>query len=523
LDRIANALLPMKIPDQDITHNYNTFYVHAYNIQIESIDFYLKPGDNVLLTRLFFSGVFQINIQFDVPVINKHVDIPIPIPLDKLSHYLGKISPSLTIDPASDPNGQVHVHLVPNVKFLDEWYIFLLTDYRDFLANFIQDWVNRFAEDFFILRFLRHIPIIGWILGKVINMTGWALGYLLGAFLDYVVSTWLNLLINVLGRAAIAIWYRPDFDVYQLPQSKLKDLAGLVIQAGEIAVVDNGRNADLEVRLLFEQGAKPVPTVGVIDPVRPPHAPVETLPPVDGIIHLPEYTENDFQPILQLPAPNFGTLTQRFRVTVLLSNDTPQSITGTLTVTYYKDNDRWNIQRSTTIADAGTETTTITYDDSLRVKHLDSSVGTAIGLSYHLTGEVDWAVKTITIIEQDEQPKTLANYSGVDFEFLEFWVYRLAYTDLTTFRSGKLSRLSTKSKYEVVNWLRIIPLEIKSLQSSTISVPNPIPGGPALNRSLYTLQAIDDEGSYQVQIFKEGGLYAASFKQNDATLSLQSI
>lgn len=446
MDRIARALLPMSLPDQDFNHNYNTFYLHAYNIRIESVDFYLTPGDNAIRTRLFFSGVFQLNIQFDVPLINKHVDIPIPIPLDKLSHYYGKISPNLVIDPLNDPNGQVHVHLMPHVKFLDDWYVFLLTDYRDFLADFLRRWVDQF-KDFFIVKFLRHIPILGWILDKVIDMTSWVLGYLLGAYLDYVVSTWLNLLINILGRAAIAIWYRPDFDIYQLPQKKLKDMVGLVIRSGEVAVVDDGRDGELEIRLLFEQGSLPTPTNVVVDPVRPPHVPVTTLPPVEGIGHLPVYVATDFQPARTWPNPTFSVLTQRLRATITVGGPSPQTLNGSVNISYSKDGDQWTIQKSVSVAGTGTETTALTYDASFRPLHLDSSVGTASGLSFHFTAAVDSVSQVLAFTEDQSLPRSIAFFPRITFELLDFWIYRLSYTDLSSLPTGKVSRFSLQSKF----------------------------------------------------------------------------
>ena len=215
LNRIVDGLMPYQIPNADINHPYNTFYIHADHLQIDNAIFDIKAGNNVIGTKIFFSGNFKVDIQFDVPIVNKHVDIPIVIPFDKLSHYSGGVTPYLVVDKFTNNDEKVHLHLTPLTKFLDDWYAVLITDYRDYFYQIVRDWVNKFKDNF-IVKFLRHIPIIGWILDRVFDGAAWILGYLTGALLDSIVSIALTVLINTLGRAAISLFINNNFDVYQL-------------------------------------------------------------------------------------------------------------------------------------------------------------------------------------------------------------------------------------------------------------------------------------------------------------------
>jgi hypothetical protein len=522
LDRIATGMLPYKIPDADITKPYNTFYIHAYNMQVERASFDLTPGDDQLGLKSFFSGIFQVDIQFNVPVINKHIDIPIPIPFDKLSHYSGGVTPYLRIDPITAPDAKVHVNLLPVKNFFEAWYIFVLTDYRDYFVTVIRDWVSKF-KDIFIIKFLKHIPIIGWIIGKAIDISADVLTYITGAILDIAVSTSLDLLINSFGRALATI-LTLDFDVYDLPQKLMNDATGLYISSGAIGVVDDGRDGELELKLLFDSSLPPMVVQTQLDPIVPQAHPEKPPFSISGISALKEYPLTEFNPALILPPVSFQQISERFSITSKIEAD---SYAGFFSLSFYKNGDSWTLQKSMDIPYSGNETATLVYDNNNEAVHLDLNTSALNGTNYHMTvdNDIKSKISTVNILinDQTNTTQTTGFYPTVSFEFSEFWIYRLAFTDISKLTTGKFSRLSVKSCYEYSNWARIIPVEIKSITDAMAEIPSKDPGKAPFRISCSKVICVDEDGNYELMIIKSGGLFSATFGKGDSYVTINSI
>ena len=523
LERVSSSIFPMRLPDADITKPYNTFYVTARNLQIEKASFNIRPGENTIGSSIFFSGLLQVNIQFDVPVIHKHVDIPIPIPFDKLSHYRGIIEPYLVVDPANNPDASVHLHLKPHAKFLDAWYLFVLTDYRGYFIDVIRRWVDRFKDNF-IIKFFRKIPIIGWLLDKVIDMTGWIIGFAIGTVLDMAVSTFLNVLINVVGRALLQFFFTPDFDIYKLEQKPLRDMTGLSIGSGQIVTVSDGRGGELELRLLFDT---PIPTVRPslqMDPINVAEIKPQPLPEIPGMKTLQEYKLADFNPVVNLPAPSFQTGGERYSLSTKIEE---RVYTGFLSINYFQQEENWILQKTMNIPDASAETVTLIYQKDFKPISFELNNGASSGTSYQITGENDFTTNT-TIInskmsEGDSVQRKINLFPAINLEFSDFWIYRLAHTDVTKLRPGKFSRVDIESYFQYTNWARIIPVEIKSITEFPIQKPHADNTKPPVTIGAVKLICSDDEGSYEIVILKSGGLYSATLTTADITIQLNSV
>lgn len=524
LDRIAAGLLPYNFPTININNPYNTLYFHIDKLRLVKSTFSITPGNSAIGVQIFFDGTFQMDIQFNVPLINKHVDIPVPIPLDPLSNYTGSVQLNLQVDPyaAGSTNAAVHLDLVAATKFFDGWYLFVLTDYRDKLVQIATNWINQF-ENNFIVSFLTHIPIIGWIISQTLNLVKWAIAYVTGLILDVAVSLVLNFLINTLGRLAVDLFLNNNFDIFNLPQKDFINLTGMPVASGQVLTVDDGRNGELELRLAFDSTYPPT-TVTTNPPQANIPAPTPAAPPpVPGIQQNPVYTAADFKPALQLPAPRFLATSERFSITSTVNGTVT---TGNLTVTFVNNNGAWTLQRSYAITGGGSDTASVLYSADFRPQHLQhasvdpSGVSFLIGFDNDLTQNI---VHVSTLLNGNISDKAdITLLPGVTTETSEFWLYRLAYTPLQAGSSGNFAMVSVSGSLGYSNWARIVPVKITSVADQTITINNPAPGAPTTLAGTKIL-AQDEDGSYEIITLKSGGLYSTTFNGNGVSIIIKSI
>jgi hypothetical protein len=517
LERIANGILPYKIPTIDLTHPYNTFYFHVDNLQITSMSFDITPGSDAIGLRTQFGGALILDIQFTVPVINKDVDIKIPIlPLSNFSTFSGKVTPYIQVDPATSNDAKVHVHLIPHLKFLDDWYIFVVTDYRDYLANAIRSWVRSFGDNY-VVKFLKHIPIIGWILSWVFDGAAWILGYLLGAFLDFMVTTTLNLFLNTVVRALVSIFLNLDFDVYKLPQAALKKLTGLAVGSGQVLSVDNGRDGELEIRLLFDNSIPPIPINTALSPIS---APIPNNPgfPASGLKQNKEYAAADFTPALALGAPTFVAASERFSIISTVSGTVTDSVAS---INFIKTGTNWMIQKTSSITGSSvTDTATVQYDPQGKPISLIHTTVLQANISYQISINNDYTQNKATAtanLNSNTSTNTVSLLPTATPEIPDFWIFRLAYGGLKAGDKGIFSRLDISSNYDYSNWARLIPVEVTGV------VAQDLPVSAAVTLKCLKINAADELGLYEIIVLQSGGLYSAAYTQGGDSVIIKSI
>jgi hypothetical protein len=421
------------------------------------------------------------------------------------------------------PDAKVHVHLKPHAKFLDAWYLFVLTDYRGLVEQVIREWVNRFKDNF-IVKFFRKIPIIGWILDKVLDMSGWILAFAIGSVLDIAVSTTLNLLINAIGRLLLQFFFTPDFSVYEIEQKTLREATGLTIGKGQIAMVPDGRGGEMEISFDFDA---PSPTIR--PPIQLDDLPATNIkppppPPIPGLTSQLEYKPSDFNPVTVLPMPLFQAGSERFSITSKVDNIV---YTGFLSLNYYQEEGNWNVQKSFDIVGTGIETSRLIYQKDFIPLSMEIANSATSGSAFRLSAENNLGLRLITVNEQlSEESKaeqSTAYFEKVPLEFSDFWMYRLAHTDTTAIKPGKFSRLSIDSYFQYDNWVRIIPVEIKTIKDITIELPAVSNDKPPVKLAAVNIICQDEDGIYDLVILKSGGLYAATLNAAGIIIQIKSI
>ncbi|MBS1502092.1 MAG: hypothetical protein JST32_08530, partial [Bacteroidetes bacterium] len=387
----------------------------------------------------------------------------------------------------------------------------------------------------FVYKFLKHIPIIGWIVDHVFDGAAWILGYLTGAILDFVVDTTINTLINTLGRAALSIFYTPNFDVYKLSQKDLSDKVGLALKSGQVLSIYNGREGELELRLSFDDLIPAQVISQNLLPLDQPKEPVVTPPPVPGLSDLKTYSVGDFLPAFILSMTNFGNTTERFSIvsTVNTPYNGTKVYSGSFTLNIFLQNNQWALQKaltlSTSASDSTNENSTIIYSNtfqplSLDIKTVYTDSNGANTNVFHETITNDLqAMKSQASIKNNSfelVTQTVPILAGPSLDFPEFWIYRLAHTNTAAIKPGKFGRLSVSSPYNYNNWTRIIPVEIKSVTDSPIVINGS--GGTPVTLPAVKVIANDEEADYELVILKSGGLYSATIAQQDCSVVIKT-
>jgi|GEM_PF-4903287 len=517
VDRVIGALLPM--PIDDLTKETDAFYLRSDGLHIHKININLRPGEEQMFARVFVKGLITIRVQFKVPVINKHVKFNIPLPLDGLSHYGGLVTPVLSVgDFNADPGALVRLHMVPNTRFLELWYAAIVTDYRNYLADVFRREINKISDSL-IMKFFKKIPILGWILSKVVDMVGWAIGYVTGFVLDVFMSSGLTLLVNTIGRAVLQIMDRQEIDIVSFAQKDIYDAMAVSIRRGTVGCLEDGKGGELNLKLWFD---------GVPMPVRPPHTqpqPVEEqqLPQMQEkgpLPDQPEYTPGEFLPSVQMPGITSWNRNQRFRVQGTVEGG---QFEGNISISLFESGNARVIEKSISAAGTGfTESTTIRYDKATGIATGIAQTSTmGQDMVFQYTGTVSGNGKSLEVRTFQNGTGMASDTVGLRYamtEFADLWLYKLAYADPAAGTTGKFARVDLANPYEFNNWVREVPVTIVSVTEAAVPLPD---GSEDLVR---TIIASDEEGRYEIKTSSVlNGISSIRFTSGATVIAMEAI
>jgi hypothetical protein len=502
LRRVVNALLPLPVP-LEVGGVNNTLHLTS-NLSIPEIDFKLNAGSTEIPTAVHLSGLMNLHVKIPIPVFGGNLEFDVPIPIDPLTQYAGNVIPALEVDDPSTSGAQVKLLLSPETGFLQAWYVLVVTDYRDYLANFFQNEAHNAANQLIGNSFCS-VPLLGWIVCGVIDVTADVIGYLTGAVLDYFISSFLTVIVNTIGRIVLQFLQAPTFNVFHINQADLAKLMGVSVKSALVEVLANGRDADadLQADLWFQDQGLPVPTPP--QPVQPlPSPQPEPTPSYPGATTLPEYSAAAFLPTVALPNPTWTDgQTQRF---VLATQTSHSTVTGTAIVSFSHTAGRWQIRN--TISDSSGNKVTDSwaqYDDtSFQPLRSDQAAYYAAGV---VRQTVDFTITPGQIVasvgldgQPSDQNSTLLR-DAIPLEFDEFWIYRFAASPLDAAVAGKLGRPGLVSPRSATNWVREIPVGISVADGTLNWAPA---GNPPVSTPAWVLSGGDEQRQVQAYIAKDG-------------------
>jgi hypothetical protein len=500
LRRVVNALLPLPVP-LEVGGVSNTLHLTS-NLSIPEIDLKLNAGSTEIPVAVHLSGLINLHVKIPIPVFGGNLEFDVPIPIDPLTQYAGKVIPTLQLDDPSTSGAQVKLLLAPETGFLQDWYALIVTDYRDYLANAFRNAAHNAANQLIGNQFC-NIPILGWIVCGVIDVTAEVIGYLTGAVLDFFISSFLTVIVNTIGRIILAFLQAPTFNVFHINQADLMKLMGISVKSAQIEVLDNGRDADLQADLWFQDQGLPVPTPPQpIQPLPPPQP--EPTPPYPGASTLPEYDASAFVPMLVLANPTWtdGQM-QTFALTTQTSHSTA---TGTASISFSHTAGRWQVRN--TISNSGGNKITDSwaqYDDtSFQPVRSDQAAYYATGV---VRQTVDFSVTPGQIAasvgldgQPSDQHSTLLR-EAIPVDFDEFWAYRLAASPLSGSVAGKFGRPGLVSPRTAINWVREIPVTVSIAEGTLDWAPA---GDPSVPTPVWMLSGSDEQCQTQAWIAKDG-------------------
>jgi hypothetical protein len=500
LRRVVNALLPLPVP-LEVGGVNNTLHLTS-NLSIPEIDLKLNAGSTEVPVSVHLAGLMNLHVKIPIPVFGGNLEFDVPLPIDPLTQYAGKVIPAVQVDDPSTSGAQVRLLLTPETGFLQEWYALVVTDYRDYLAKAFRNAAHNAANQLIGNKFC-DVPILGWIVCGLIDVTADVVGYLTGAVLDFFISSFLTAIVNTIGRIILAFLQAPNFNVFHINQADLMKLMGISVKSAQIEVLDNGRDADLQADLWFQDQGLPVPIPPQpIQPLPPPQP--EPTPPYPGATTLPEYAAPAFLPTLALQNPTWTDgQTQTFTLTTQTSHSTA---TGTVSVSFSHTAGRWQVRN--TISDSGGNKLTDSwaqYDEtSFQPVRSDQA-------AYYPTGvvrqTVDFSITPGQIVasvgldgQPSDQNSTLLR-DAIPVDFDEFWVHRFAAAPMTGSEAGKFGRAGLVSPRSAINWVREIPVTVSAADGTLDWGPA---GGPSVPAEVWVLSGSDEQCQIQAWIAKDG-------------------
>lgn len=501
MSAIIGAFLPIPVP-LELGNNGTTLHLTSNNLAIPEIDFKLVPGAAKIPVAVHLSGTMNLHVQVPIPVLGGTFAFDVPIPIDPLTQYAGSVLATLEIDdPAVTPNAQIAVRLAPDVRFFDDWVALVVTDYRDYLANAFRQAAQN-ATNQLIGNTFCQIPILGWIVCGTINVVAQVVGYLVGAVLDWWISTFLTFIINTIGRLVIQFFQAPNFKILHFDQAAIQKLLGTTIAEGLIEIVDNGRDADLQADLWFQSQGLPVPLPP--QPVNPLPAPQpEPVPPFPAAPVLPVYDNGAFTPAVALPVPIWSNVQQTFNITVQSGS---LNISAKGVVTFNHTANQWQLHH--TITDAtGTKLTDAfaTYDDMafapLRSNYASPTGTTTVRQAVDYTVSPGNATASLGLDGQPSYQYSVALLNGVAVDFDEFWIYRWAHGALSAGLAGKFGRIGLVSPTAAQNWAREIPVTLSIVGGTLSWAPA---GSVAVPTPVWVITASDEQNQIVAQVAKDG-------------------
>lgn len=505
MERILDALLPIPVP-VEAGHAGDCLHLTSQNLQVPRIDFRFNPPANSFPVRVHLSGLLNLRVNVPIPVFGGHLIFDIPFPIDKLTQYAGRLFPTILVeDLATKEDAKVRVRLAPDTGFLNDWYVLIVTDYRDFLADAFRDAVRRHRDQLLGKEFCK-IPIIGWIVCGITDVTAEILGFLLGSVLDFFVSTILTTLVNTLGRAVLVFIDRPSFDVFSARQDELLKQLSLTIKSAAVSVVENGRDGDLQISLWADAQGLPVPpvpdpVVGLPGPTPPP------IPDYPGAPELPEYDAAAFRPVTSLPTPTWiDGATQHFETKVTLSKHGTSA--ARTTVQFEKTTGRWRLHLSTeingrTVSEAFAEYSELEIKP-IRAEHIGHGDDMTLRqvVDFQTPGK---AIASIGIDGADNLVREAILRETVPLDLEEFVYFRYAHAPLAAEAGSYFGRIETSDPHSAINWVREIPVAV-TIRAGTVNQPPPDspPGSASTDIPAWILHLQDEERETTCMIAQDG-------------------
>jgi hypothetical protein len=397
---------------------------------------------------------------------------------------------------------QIKLRVTPDVHFFDDWYALVVTDYRDYLRKAFQNAANNAVDELVGSSFC-HIPILGWIVCGTINVIAQVAGYLVGAVLDFFASTFLTGILNTIGRIVIQFFQTPAFNLLSYDQASIYKVVGTSVASGQVVIVDNGRDADLEADLWFQPQGLPVPPIP--QPVNPLPAPQpEPIPPYPAAPVLPIYGAAAFAPEVVLPTPVWTDgQTQHYAITV----QSPQvNVIGEGVVTFSHTGHTWQLRHTVTDANGNKLTDAFANYDDATFHPLTSNYANINGKTT-LREAVDFvtspgnASASLGFDGQASDQYSVVLAIAVATDFDEFWIYRWAHGTISVALSGKFGRIAIVSPTAAQNWAREIPVTI-SIAAGTLNWA--APGEVAAPTPVWVITASDEQNQIVAQVAKDG-------------------
>lgn len=505
LQRILDKMSPMPVPI-DVGSNATTLRLRSNNFRVSKIKANLLAGDSKFKCSVFFGGTLGLRLQFKA--FGKWVRTPyLPLPIDaSLSRYAGYILPFL-----EESNGAVQLKLRPDTKFLEAWYLLVVTDYRSLFKNLMRQLVDS-VKSRLVHRVFRKIPIIGWILDKVLDITGDVIAWALGSVLDVFMSSFLTGIINTIGRVALQFMDRPDFQVFSIEQKKIKEFTGQEIAGSSVRQVNDGRGGELQVGFSLSEGTipsppPPVPTPPDFEPEPIPDLPSPSLPT------LPEFPISQYSPPFVFFESDVISVKEKYFVNI---NESALSAEGFVEVEYAETDNGFSIIKETFLEDGDSPSSKVigAYDKNGNLVRIEYVYGTSPENLSEIRHSISFEKAGYAIVsysaENGETFETEIETKGISqIAADELWIFHLSRTSLSQSREGKFGRIEISNPLEFENWARLVPVSIE--------VADPEANGTQTNVNIVSN---DLDGKIVAQISSEKGLLRADIETPIGSMSL---
>ncbi|WP_380872469.1 hypothetical protein ACFB49_34020 [Sphingomonas sp. DBB INV C78] len=522
LQRIMDAMSPMAIPI-DVGTDDTSFRMRSSNFRIRTIKTNLLPGHDHLFGQVYFGGTLDIRLQFKA--FGHWVRTPwLPLPIDDtFSQYAGLIRPYIGRSNIGAPNEKFELRMEPDSKFIELWAILIVTNYRGYFRDLFRRMVES-VKDQLIYKKLKKIPIIGWIIDAIIDLTGDILAWALGSLFDMFMSTTLTAIINTVGRIALQFMKRQEFVALKIEQAMVKSMTGLEIKSGDVLQLEDGRGGELFVGLSFAQGQFPPPPAPTPIPPAPGPQPLPD-PPLPGpqLPSLPEYGAGDFTPPFALGQPDWSDGdVQRYEVEI----KTSRPMRGEMTLRFESVAGGWRITKRLAIQGLPADVVAVAEY---------TAEGLPIRANYHQEGGLNTGAPTVefTQVADFSAPGTaltstalgplasferrIAVMDRARLDFDEFWPFRLAHMILADGAAGVFGRIEFADPMEVENWSRQVPVRL-SVAATGISLPGQ--PGPVQG---FAITASDEDGKTSVAVAPGRGVVEMRAQGKETEVVLRRV
>ena len=506
LRRAIAAFLPLPVPI-DVGSNSSVLHLTG-GLNIPEIDVTLPPGSNGIPGKINIGGSLNLHVAIPIPVFGGTFSFDIPIPVDYLTQYDGQFVPTVSVQPyPANPGAKITVGLAPDVSFLGNWVAFVVTDYRDYLsqqfAAAVRNGVNQLIGNTFC-----NIPILGWIVCGVLDVSAQVLGYLAGAVLDFFISTILTGLVNVIGRVLFLFFHSPSFNLLTFSQADLYEAVGISLANASLAIVDNGRDGDLQLSAWIQDQGLPTPTPpGPVTPLPPPQPP--PTPSYPGAPQLPQYTPAQFSPPFTLPTPSWANVAhQSYAVQVTSPQHAEVNTTFAAQFLVETVSAGWRLSLLTSNSDGSAKAECRAEYDSQSVTPRTLSrvsYGSTASGSITTRQSVDMtqpglASSSFGVDGTPSLQLSISTLQSVGLECEDLWVFRLAHAALVATPGAYFGVISVVDPHSASNWVREIPLKIQISDGSLDWAPV---GQPVASVPAWVVTAKEEGKQTQAYIAKD--------------------